>query len=528
MWFKSGTLGFSTDAFAFNYGVAIGTTTMADGVRLAVGSGVTVSDTSVSATTFYGSLVGNVSSADQVKTVTASNNNATYHITFVDSNNGSATNETVYTDDGIYYNPGTNTFTTQYGYFTGNVTVDGTITGTATTATRATTVDTTATSTNATYYVPFVDTLDGQNGETVRVGAGLSLNPSDGSVATGGILSVGVPANLTSYIKAGGGSNAMYLYGNGDVSFQAKVITNSIRSSSDSNNAISLSGRDVILENNVKIVGVTTIGTGVGVTQFSGSVSTGSSASSVPTSKAVIDYVGSYVSTQIGNVDLTLSLAGDTGTGSVNTSQTLTIAGTANEVNTSVSGQTITVGLPDDVIVGTSLSAPTVRTNIIQSQNTGATVITLTGNDATFADDLTVQGNLYVQGSTTQVDTTSLAIEDRTIELGRITSGTQPTTTTWDLAVLFNYGDSGAKKAGLVWEASGATKRFQFTTDVDPGPDGSDSQTNLPSFTVANFAPIEIAELWVNNSCTGGAQKVIGCVGAELQLQNITIDAGTF
>ena len=31
MWFKSGTLGFSTDAFGFNYGVAIGTTTMANG-----------------------------------------------------------------------------------------------------------------------------------------------------------------------------------------------------------------------------------------------------------------------------------------------------------------------------------------------------------------------------------------------------------------------------------------------------------------------------------------------------------------
>ncbi len=125
MWFKSGTLGFSTDAFAFNYGVAIGTTTMANGIRLAVGSGITMSDTSISATNFYGSLVGNASSANQVKTVTASDTNATYHITFVDANNGSATNETVYTDDGIYYNPGTNTFTTQHANFTGNVNISG-------------------------------------------------------------------------------------------------------------------------------------------------------------------------------------------------------------------------------------------------------------------------------------------------------------------------------------------------------------------------------------------------------------------
>ncbi len=132
MWFKSGTLGFSTDAFGFNYGVAIGTTQMASGVRLAVGSGVTVSDTEVSATTFYGSLVGNVSSADQVKTVTAADTNANYHITFVDANNGSATNESIYTDDGIYYNPGTNKLTTQHAEFTGNTLVSGisTFTGT--------------------------------------------------------------------------------------------------------------------------------------------------------------------------------------------------------------------------------------------------------------------------------------------------------------------------------------------------------------------------------------------------------------
>jgi hypothetical protein len=49
MWFRSGTLGFATDAFAFNYGLAIGTTTMANGVRLAVGSSVTISDDTITA-----------------------------------------------------------------------------------------------------------------------------------------------------------------------------------------------------------------------------------------------------------------------------------------------------------------------------------------------------------------------------------------------------------------------------------------------------------------------------------------------
>jgi hypothetical protein len=522
MWFKSGTLGFSTDAFAFNYGVAIGTTTMADGTRLAVGSGVTITNDTVnavsgnfvnlSATNITGSLTGTISTATRATTVdtTSTSTNTNYHLVFTD-NATSTTGATMRVDAGIYYNPSSNyLFASQ---FIGDV-VAGTI--------KAADTTTAMTLANSTGNVTFNGDIQ-IGGNDIKASDGttaLTLSSSTGNVKTGGDLIAG-----SGYLAASDGTRALYMYGtSGDVSFQGKAIVNSIRSATDSNNAISLSGRDVILENNVKIVGVTTIGTGVGVTQFSGSVSTGTSTSSVPTSSAVIDYVG----TQIGNVDLTLSLAGDTGTGSVNTSQTFTIAGTANEVNTSASGQTITVGLPDDVIVGTSLSAPTVRTNIIKSQNTGATVITLTGNDATFADDLTVQGNLYVQGSTTQIDTTSLTIEDRTIELGRIASGTQPTATSWDLAVLFNYGDGGAKKAGVVWEASGATKRFQFTTDVSPGTDGTEIETNKPQLTVANFAPIEISELWVNNSCTGGSQQVIGCVGAELQLQNITIDAGTF
>ncbi|MEY3311177.1 MAG: Synechococcus phage, partial [Bacteroidota bacterium] len=49
MWFQKNTLGFATDIFGFNYGVAIGTTTVADGVRLAVGSGIRMTDSNITA-----------------------------------------------------------------------------------------------------------------------------------------------------------------------------------------------------------------------------------------------------------------------------------------------------------------------------------------------------------------------------------------------------------------------------------------------------------------------------------------------
>jgi hypothetical protein len=475
----------------------------------------------VTATTFSGSLSGNASSADQVKTVTAANNNATYHITFVDANNGSATNETVYTDDGIYYNPGTNTFTTQHALFTGNVEVQGTLTGTATTATRATTVDTTSTSTNASYFVPFVDTLAGQNGETIRVGAGLSVNPSTGNVGVSSILSVGNINDVNAYIKAGGGSNALYLYSNGDVSFQAKAIVNEIRSASSATTLITLSGLDATFAQNVKVTGITTTGTlklngtpGIGITGVSSSTTLAENSNDyLPTQAAVKAYVDA--------VDVTTGIAGDTGTGTVSTSQTLTVAGTAGEIETSASGQTITVGLPDTVIVGTALSAPTVKTATIQHRNgTQAATIDTSGN-ITASQNLTVSGNLYVNGSTTQVNTASMTVEDRTIELGQVDGSAPSSTTTWDLGVLFNYYDGSAKKSALVWEQSAA--RFKLASVVS---DGGGTDNDSPQITFTTYAALEIGGLWVND-CAGQSQ-VINCSGSTRTLENITIDGGSF
>lgn len=85
-----------------------------------------------------------------------------------------------------------------------------------------------------------------------------------------------------------------------------------------------------------------------------------------------------------------LGLVGGSGTGTINlSSQNLTIAGTANEIETSVSNQTVTVGLPNNVTVAGTLSAAT----------------------ASFY-------NLEVLGSTTVISTTNLTVEDRFILLG--------------------------------------------------------------------------------------------------------------
>jgi hypothetical protein len=204
----------------------------------------------------------------------------------------------------------------------------------------------------------------------------------------------------------------------------------------------------------------------------------------LPTSAAVKSYTDSAIS----NVDLTVSTAGDSGTGSVSTSQTLTVSGTANEIETAVSGQTVTIGLPNDVTIG---------------------------------NNLTVSGNLYVNGSTTQVNTTSMIVEDRTIELGLVNGSAPSAGTTWDLGVLFNYNSSGAKKAAVAWEHSDG--RFKFASQVS---DGGGTDNDSPQLTFTAYAPIEVGALWVND-CAGQSQ-VISCTGTTRYLENITIDGGEF
>lgn len=161
--------------------------------------------------------------------------------------------------------------------------------------------------------------------------------------------------------------------------------------------------------------------------------------------------------------------------------------------------------------------------NNYRSQTNSNNTLTFNDLDATFARNLTVSGDLYVNGSTTEVNTSELTVNDRTITLG-VQTGTTPITTTWDLGVLMNYGDAGvAKTAGVIWEYG--NERFVFAANSD---NPASSSPSTPNITVSTYAPIEIAELWINNTCTGGSSQIIGCVSSELQLQNIVVDAGSY
>jgi hypothetical protein len=152
-----------------------------------------------------------------------------------------------------------------------------------------------------------------------------------------------------------------------------------------------------------------------------------------------------------------LDIAGDSGTGAIDLdSQVLTVAGTANEVETSASGQTITVGLPSNVTIGNDL---TVTTNATVGGTFGVTGATGVDGDFDVATNkFTVQaatgntavaGTLGVTGNTTlsTLDATGLASLDGGIDVdgaftvadtsGNIsTSGTLGVTGTSTLGVI--------------------------------------------------------------------------------------------
>jgi hypothetical protein len=456
--------------------------------------------------------------------------------------------------------------------------------------------------------------------DNVVIGAALTvttaLDVNGGADISGGetTLSSATISDLTSgRIVIAGASGALEDSGNltfdgSTLTVTGEIVVNSGVSTFsgliDVNGDIDVAGHSEL--DNVNVSGIITatsvvFGSGTAITSVDTDLSAVSASDDTLASAKAIK---TYVDTQITAQDL--DIQADTG-GALSIdldSETLTISGTSNEIETSGAGNTITIGLPDNVIIGAGLTVTgaldvngggtidniqigvtgdneidttsgnltidsaggtvTIDDELIVSgdvringndikSSDGSTAITMSstnvtvggdltvgGNDikasdgttaltlanstgaVTTANDLTVSGNLYVSGNTTQVNTAALTVEDRTIDLGVVNGAVPASATTWDLGILFNYNSSGAKKSAVIWE-HGDT-RFKFASILSSDTNGSNNDT--PQLTVTTFAPIEIGALWVTD-CAGTSQ-VISCTGSTRYLENITIDAGTF
>ena len=135
------------------------------------------------------------------------------------------------------------------------------------------------------------------------------------------------------------------------------------------------------------------------------------------------------------------------------------------------------------------------------------------------SSNLTVAGDLFVLGTSVEVNTETLKVEDSLIEVGLVNTdgllGAPTSDLNIDVGILMHWYDSGAKKAAAFWDDS--SSRIVLASDVTE---------NSSIVSVNTYAALEIGNLWVNDAA--GQSEVIAVSGGERVLNNITVDGGSF
>ena len=159
-----------------------------------------------------------------------------------------------------------------------------------------------------------------------------------------------------------------------------------------------------------------------------------------------VDQQGRLTAASTVTVATVLNVTADSGTGDgVNLlSDSLAIDGTTNEIETSISGDTVVIGLPNDVEIG---------------------------------NNLTIGGNLTVNGTTTSVNSTVITLDDPVIMLADNTSSA--TSDGIDRGVNFKWGNGSSVVDGF-FGFDIQTQRFVFKPDDSAEGDASDENFTSP------------------------------------------------
>ena len=223
--------------------------------------------------------------------------------------------------------------------------------------------------------------------------------------------------------------------------------------------------------------GLTTSGSGntLTVTLDNTAVTAASYGSATAIPVLTVDAQGRITAATTASISTSFTLSDGSNTQTVAGGDTLTIAGTANEIEVTVGAtDTATIGLPSTVSGLTSISASTLTDGTF-SVSSGA----ITGATTVAAQDLTLSGNLTVNGTTTTVSSTNTTIEDKLLELGTGTTGSA----SGDAGIIIERGNDTNVFMG--WDES--ADQFQLATTSATGSSTGDltlTDANLKAGTV--------------------------------------------
>ena len=330
---------------------------------------------------------------------------------------------------------------------TGVVAVSGELTATTVTATNLSGTLTTAAQTNITSLGTIASnlTLDntvdlvftGSSNTTTMVIADPSTNriitlPN----ATGTVITTG---NLTGIVSTGALDSGSITSNFGNIN----IGTSSLTAGSLYIDSITINQNDITT--NVSNADLVLSPNGTGNVSVSDSKIINLATPTSAQDAATKAYVDSQVS-----AGTAFDIAGNTGTDTVTVgTDTLTFEGTASEIETAVTNNKVTIGLPDSVTINT----------------------------------LEVSGNLSVLGTTTTVSTTDLDVADSLI---RLAVGNE-SSDLLDIGFTGHYyNGSRTAHAGLFRDASDSGI-FKLFSDYGPEPTGTTIDINDANFTLATL-----------------------------------------
>ena len=245
------------------------------------------------------------------------------------------------------------------------------------------------------------------------------------------------------------------------------------------------------------------------------------SATQIPT--FTVNAQGQLTAAGVANVATALTVDGDSGTAGVDLlNDDLQVLGTSNEIETAVSkvgtDVKVVIGLPNNVTIGNNLnvsgSADITGTLVVDGNvtlgNAAADTVQTSGN-------LTVGGDLTVNGTTTSVNSTVVSLDDPVLQLAD-NSGTA--VDGLDRGVRFKYGDGSVVKEGF-FGLDHQTGRFVFTKDEDlSGGEDASAPWHDAQFGGLYAGNVQVGTSSDNTITTGTGNLILNSAGGTIDIND--------